>query len=493
MRTVQRTRAGRVSPLIVFGAVLWTIVIAWFLLLRPQAEEQTSETEDRATDSAAAVDSATADDFDPETIRFPSRQLPDFEFDSAEGDRVSRDSLKGAPWVASFVFTRCMSTCPQISLAVKQLHDRLAESRPDVRFVSFTVDPNYDTPDVLQQYAEVYSADPERWRFLTGEESKIHELILTGFAQFVKPNVGESRRPGFEVAHTNRVVLVNEDAIPVATFLATRPEDMVRLRRILEGKDEFPQPGPPAKDGEAAAPPPIDILRPDDGADEQTPADSDDGAGEATPSAAVSSAEHWRLVTYQPVQGTQRPGESAGGESQTAESVNQRIDSRLPVWAARLPAVNAGLNLVSTVLLISGFAAIRTGRRTLHRNLMISAFTVSVLFLAAYLTYHSALGRYTGEHGRAFAGPAWAKPVYSLVLWPHVALAAAVPFLSVRLLWLAWKQRWTSHRRLARWTFPIWLYVSVTGVLIYLMLYHWPAVPDAGTAGVVLHEGLPAA
>ena len=105
---------------------------------------------------------------------------------------------------------------------------------------------------------------------------------------------------------------------------------------------------------------------------------------------------------------------------------------------------------------------------------MISAFVISVLFLVSYLGYHYALGKYTGEHGRRFSGEGIWAVIYPLVLWPHVALAATVPFLAVGVFRHAFAERWEAHKRLARVTLPIWLYVSVTGVVIYGMLYHWP-------------------
>ena len=126
-------------------------------------------------------------------------------------------------------------------------------------------------------------------------------------------------------------------------------------------------------------------------------------------------------------------------------------------------------------MLLFGYFAIRNGRRETHRKLMISAFAVSILFLLSYLTYHWALGHYTGEHGKRFSGEGAAAIIYQLILWPHIALAALVPFLAIRTFAHAFAERWDAHRRLAKITFPIWMYVSVTGVVIYGMLYHWPA------------------
>ena len=130
-----------------------------------------------------------------------------------------------------------------------------------------------------------------------------------------------------------------------------------------------------------------------------------------------------------------------------------------------LPLVNATLNGLALVLLLTGYAMIKSGRRTAHKRCMVAAFGVSVLFLISYLTY-----RFAGEEKR-FSGTGWIRPVYFFILITHVVLAATVPFLASGTLFLALKQRWDKHRRLARVTFPIWVYVSVTGVMVYVLLF----------------------
>ena len=139
-----------------------------------------------------------------------------------------------------------------------------------------------------------------------------------------------------------------------------------------------------------------------------------------------------------------------------------------------MPTLNAGLNFTCIVMLCSGLAAIKSGNRNQHRNLMIVSFVVSVAFLACYLTYHEVLYSFTGYRGRAFEGSTLATRLYFGILIPHVILAAIVPILALRVFYLAFKERWPEHRRLAKITLPIWLFVSITGVVIYGMLYHWP-------------------
>lgn len=141
------------------------------------------------------------------------------------------------------------------------------------------------------------------------------------------------------------------------------------------------------------------------------------------------------------------------------------IDTGLS-FAEILPTLNASLNAMSATLLFAGWRAIRAGRRSLHWKLMLSAVATSALFLTFYLIRFAL----TGTHRYPDVG--WTRTLYLAVLLSHTVLAASVPFLVGRSLWLAYRKRYDAHRALARWTFPIWLYVSVTGVAVYAMLYH---------------------
>ena len=132
---------------------------------------------------------------------------------------------------------------------------------------------------------------------------------------------------------------------------------------------------------------------------------------------------------------------------------------------AALPAVNASLNAASGVLLVLGVAAIRTRRLTVHMVFMLGAFAVSAVFLLSYLTYHVQVGSVK------FPGTGWIRPVYFVILITHTALAIVIIPLILRTLFLAARKRFAEHVAIARWTFPLWLYVSVSGVLVYWMLY----------------------
>jgi uncharacterized membrane protein YozB (DUF420 family) len=131
-----------------------------------------------------------------------------------------------------------------------------------------------------------------------------------------------------------------------------------------------------------------------------------------------------------------------------------------------LPSVNATLNATSAVLLVVGYYHIRQGHQQAHRTCMLAAFLISVLFLISYLIYHFHAGT------TRFTGQGWIRPVYFALLLSHTILAALVPFLGVLTLSRALRQQFDRHRAIARWTLPIWLYVSVTGVVIYWLLYH---------------------
>lgn len=157
-------------------------------------------------------------------------------------------------------------------------------------------------------------------------------------------------------------------------------------------------------------------------------------------SAAVLALLFWLLVL-------RRPGEAGGGS------------------LAFLPAVNASFNALAGVLLLFGFVAIRRGKRRVHMAFMLSAVASTSLFLAGYLTYHFIHG------DTKYAGPAAVRPVYLFVLATHVLLSMVVLPLVFATLRYAALRRFDAHRRLARWLWPIWMYVSVTGVLVYGLLH----------------------
>lgn len=143
----------------------------------------------------------------------------------------------------------------------------------------------------------------------------------------------------------------------------------------------------------------------------------------------------------------------------------------VPEQYAIFPVINASLNGASTVLLITGRWLIAQRRIPAHRFVMIGAVVTSSLFLISYLYYHAHVG---SVH---FQGTGWSRTVYFTILISHVILAAVIVPLVIVTLTRALRERFDRHRAIARWTFPLWLYVSITGVLVYFMLYQWFAPP----------------
>lgn len=154
-------------------------------------------------------------------------------------------------------------------------------------------------------------------------------------------------------------------------------------------------------------------------------------------------------------------------------------------WVHILPHINASLNALATVLLIAGFVLIKQRREDAHKWTMLACFGVSCVFLVCYLIYHyNVLSRRFPE----YPGPA-IRYTYLAILATHIVLAATVPFLAIATIYVGLKNYRRAHLRLAKWTFPIWLYVSVTGVVVYLMLYQlYPPLepkPELETSAVV--------
>jgi uncharacterized membrane protein YozB (DUF420 family) len=139
---------------------------------------------------------------------------------------------------------------------------------------------------------------------------------------------------------------------------------------------------------------------------------------------------------------------------------------QVPAQYAIYPVIDAALNGTSAVLLLVGRSYIKRGRMAAHRAVMITALISSALFLTSYLYYHYHVGSVP------FQGKGWSRAIYFTILISHTVLAVAIVPLVIITLSRALRERFDRHRKIARWTFPLWLYVSVTGVVIYVMLYH---------------------
>jgi protein SCO1/2/putative membrane protein len=399
------------------GAVLWafvgiTLVGVWWMR---QSNDVTAQTESAGdspekviriqpdADGNINVDQVLQGVPEPsgkkKIVTWSQDGVEEFSFKNCDGRTITKQDLLGKPWVACFVFTHCLTTCPAITNRMRELQTRFKNE--DVQFVTFGVDPDRDTPEVMKNYAELNGADLSRWFFLWGNATEIYGLIHRSFQMPVK--MPDEITGNYQVIHSNNMLLVNAQGVVQGKFLGTNDEEMAALAREIRRQ-----------------------LHP--------------------PSAASADA---------------------------AASVSD-VEIPADAWYMRLPAVNAGLNGLATLLLAWGYVLIKQGRRVAHKNVMLSTFAVSSAFLACYLVYHVALHQATGLPGKKFAGVGLVRSVYFTILITHVLLATAVPVLALITIYRGLKADWHRHRKIAKITYPIWMYVSVTGVIIYGMLYHWP-------------------
>ena len=282
----------------------------------------------------------------------------------------------------------------------------------------------------MSNFASIWGAEPERWIFATGEPEDVRKLIREGFKVSAWENFGRERASGMEFAHDNNLIHVDAQGAILGRYDSAVDTEIVTLKRVLRGQIETPEKHQPATIEALAA---LDSLK-------------------------------------EAVEESQEEINERELAKLEAESRGDPLE-KLPAWAQRLPTTNAMLNGLATLMLLVGFTAIKAKRTALHKQMMLMSFAVSVLFLGSYFTYHWALHEYAGVHGKPFAGTGLLRPIYYVILFSHIVLAAAVPILAVVTIAKGLKENWESHRRWAKVTFPIWLYVSVTGVIIYWMLY----------------------
>lgn len=295
--------------------------------------------------------------------------VPEFSLTAHDGSRFSRDAFRNQIGVVDFVFTRCAEACPAMT---EQLRHLQAEAPPGMVFVSFTVDPTFDTPEVLARYAKDHGARPGWW-FVTGPVQPIYDLATRGFKLTAMEIPEEQRRTGDggPFLHSSKLVLV-DGGFRIRGYYDS--EDPLARRRLLR-------------------------------------------------------------------------------------------DAALIGRFGRLPRINAALNATSALLLLFGYGLIRSGRRSEHRICMIAALLSSAAFLASYLVYHAHLGSIR------FPGEGTLRSAYLAILASHTLLAILiVPLVAVTVTRAA-RGRFEAHRSIARITFPLWTYVSLTGVVVYWMLY----------------------
>jgi protein SCO1/2 len=166
-------------------------------------------------------------------------QVPAFELRDQDGARVTRESLRGRVWVANFMFTSCPDVCPILTAKMAGVRTRLVGDRVPVRIVSFTVDPQTDTPEVLKQYARERSADFEDWRFLTGPLDEIKRVIVEGFKQGMSPQPAQAGQPQ-SILHGSHFVLVDAD-LYIRGYYASDGDGLLRLARDARILAERPE------------------------------------------------------------------------------------------------------------------------------------------------------------------------------------------------------------------------------------------------------------
>ncbi len=334
---------------------------------------------------------------------------PHITLTDQDGRPFDSDSLRGRLWAVDFIFTNCAGPCPIMTGNLRSLQETIDPSS-DTHFVSVTCDPWRDDPATLRKYAESYGADLSRWTFVTGDFAEIQKCARELLLTTENPRQAAEERATGEAGGVE-----SGDPGTSVGMEAPHTGPIVHSTRIVL------------------------IDRAGMVHDWYIGTDPDDMK---------------RLV--------------ADVRSLSAARINSRADASI---LTMLPGVNASLNGLAAALLLIGRWLIHKGRRVAHQRTMIAAFFTSVIFLVCYIAYHWLRRQATGAAHSTWEVDGVIRWVYYFILITHVVLAAAVPFLAIRTLWLAAAGRFDVHRRLARVTWPIWMYVSLTGVLVYVMLY----------------------
>ncbi|HEU4339298.1 MAG TPA: DUF420 domain-containing protein [Planctomycetota bacterium] len=350
-------------------------------------------------------------------------RLGDWKLTAEDGRPFGQADLAGKIWIADFIFTRCSTACPAMCKGMEAIIEKLPND-PRLRFISFSVDPDYDKPEVLQDYRKIWKEDP-RWRFVTG--MWVYKLAYEGFkVEEARPNPNAT--PGNEFFHTQRIYLVDG-------------EGQVRGHYLYDYEE--PSTLPAMADA---------ITR---------------GARALleTPDKVVDHVHDRRLFLVD-AQGALR-GVYDSTEAAAAARDARRLALTPPklVSVRSLPRLNAVLNFTSFLFLSAGLAFILNRKIGAHKVAMTMALITSLVFLASYVTYHIQAGSVK------YAGTGWMRTAYFAILLSHTILAAIVAPMALVTVIRAWRGTFDRHVAIARWTLPVWMYVSLTGILVYLMLY----------------------
>jgi protein SCO1/2 len=338
-----------------------------------------------------------------------------------DGRPFGSAELAGKIYIADFMFTNCAGPCPMMNDAMKTLVGRLPADA-GIMFVSFSVDPEHDTPEVLKKFSADMEAPP-RWKFLTGPP--VYNLAEYKFKLGVRPTPGAD--PGNAVMHSTRFTLVDGSG---------------RMRGTYRYDYDEPEKIPPMMDR---------LVR-----DARTLLE--------TPEKVVDDFHDPRRFLVD-ASGDVRGAYAPSRVESLVRDTRRLTGATEPMTVRSLPKVNAILNGASFFFLSLGLGFILKRKIGLHKASMTVAFGVSLLFLTSYLTYHIQVGSVK------YAGEGWMRAAYFPILISHTVLAAVVAPMAFVTVVRAWRERYDRHVVLARVTLPIWMYVSLTGILVYLMLY----------------------
>lgn len=218
-------------PLIA-GGVLWVlVVIGLWVMWRSRPTESPVTVHTTKPKPANSATAAKQSDEHAEESPWDPAGIEDFALTERSGRTITKADLLGHPWVVCFVFTRCAGPCPKVSGQMRKLQD--ATEGTDVRLVTISVDPDFDTPERLRKYADVFGADRDHWLFLTGDKTEIYYLIEHSFKMPVMEMTGPDRQPGYEVLHSTNILHVDSRGRVLGKYNALSDSDMAALRRVL--------------------------------------------------------------------------------------------------------------------------------------------------------------------------------------------------------------------------------------------------------------------
>jgi protein SCO1 len=235
----ENTNTSR-GGLFVAGFVLWgAVFVALFFLWKQRSLEPAEESEPgsalvkiEGVGSSNVPGDKESEVHEPVEIKitWPENGVRDFALTDSRNETLSKNDLLGKPWIASFIFTRCAGPCPRVAAAFKELQKRYPE--PNMNLVTFTVDPENDTPEVLTKFASFWEADLKRWFFLTGDKDTIYNMVHKDFLMPVAPSPDPT--PGWEIIHTTNICLVDKTGRVVGKYNSLKEDEIALLRRDLD-------------------------------------------------------------------------------------------------------------------------------------------------------------------------------------------------------------------------------------------------------------------